>query len=307
MRVVFAGTPEFAGLALQALIEGGQNIVLVLTQPDRPAGRGMRVAQSPVKALALQHSLPLRQPESLKAPGAQDEIRACDPDVMVVAAYGLILPVAVLPLPRLGCVNIHASLLPRWRGAAPIQRSLLAGDEMTGITIMQMDAGLDTGPMLARYPLPIAPSDTAHSLHDRLARLGARAITEVLPLLAELEPQPQSAAAATYATKIAKAEAEIDWSVSALQVERQVRAFNPYPVAQTCHRGTRLRIWRAQVDLSCKPDPGVVVKVSGQGVLVGCGEGGLWLEELQKQAGKRLSSADFLRGYAIEPGERLGA
>jgi methionyl-tRNA formyltransferase len=307
MRVVFAGTPEFAALALAALTQAGHNIVLVLTQPDRPAGRGMRVVPSPVKALALRHSLPLQQPESLKTPAAQEQIRACAADVMVVAAYGLILPAAILALPRLGCLNIHASLLPRWRGAAPIQRALLAGDPSTGISIMQMDAGLDTGPVLARYPLAIAPSDTAQSLHDRLAQLGACAITEVLPRLAELKPQPQCDAAATYAAKIDKAEAQLDWRLSAPLLERQVRAFNPYPVAHTRHRDAPLRIWRARVDPICKGAPGVVTEISERGVLVGCGEGGLLLEELQKQGGKRLPSADFLRGYAIEPGERLGA
>ena len=306
MRVVFAGTPEFAALALAALTQAGHNIVLVLTQPDRPAGRGMRVASSPVKTLALRHSLPLQQPESLKATSAQEEIRACAADVMVVAAYGLILPAAVLALPRLGCLNIHASLLPRWRGAAPIQRALLAGDPSTGISIMQMDTGLDTGSVLARYPLAIGASDTAQSLHDRLARLGARAITEVLPLLGELEPQPQSGAA-TYAAKISKGEADLDWGSSGLLLERRVRAFNPYPVAQTRHRGMQLRIWRASVDRLCRSDPGIVAEISQRGILVGCGEGGLLLEELQKQGGKRLPIAEFLRGYLIEPGERMGA
>jgi len=307
VRLAFAGTPEFAARALAALIDAGHDIALVLTQPDRPAGRGMKARPSAVKVLALQHGLPLAQPESLRDAAARAPVEAAAVELMVVAAYGLILPPAVLEIPRLGCVNIHASLLPRWRGAAPIQRAIAAGDPETGITLMQMDAGLDTGAMLVRHPLGIGPRETAGELHDRLADLGARAIVELLPRLAagEIEAQVQDAALATYAAKIDKAEARIEWSLPATVLDRRIRAFDPFPGAQTERAGQTLKIWRAQPAPGTGV-PGEILAVDARAVRVACGEGALDLVEVQKMGGKRLPIAAFLAGHPLAAGERLG-
>lgn len=308
MRLIFAGTPEFAATALQALSQAGHDIALVLTQPDRPAGRGMRLKPSPVKTLALQLGLPVYQPESLKSEAARQPIADTGCDVMVVAAYGLILPQAVLDLPRLGCVNIHASLLPRWRGAAPIQRAILAGDRETGITLMQMEAGLDTGPILAEARLPIAPDETAGSLHDRLADLGAREIVALLPRLdaGEVTPEPQDDRLAVYADKISKEEARIDWNRPAVQVDRQVRAFNPHPGAWTVLDGEVLKLWRVRCCIG-QGRPGEVLQASRAGIVVACGGEAVQLLEMQKAGGRRVDATAFLAGHGLVPGVVLGA
>lgn len=303
MRLIFAGTPEFAARALQAIMQAGHEVALVLTQPDRPAGRGMQLRHSAVKSVALQHGLPIVQPLTLKDPGTQAQISAVGADLMIVAAYGLILPQAVLDIPRLGCLNIHASLLPRWRGAAPIQRALLAGDAETGITIMQMDVGLDTGAMLLRKNLAISASDSAQTLHDKLAALGATAIVEALNLLPRLSPQAQDNALATYAAKISKEEARLDWARPVAEIERAVRAYNPVPGAFTLRNGETLKLWAAQVE-NAHGTPGIVLAADKDGVVVACGSGALRLTELQRAGGKRLGVAQFLAGVPITPGER---
>lgn len=310
MRVVFAGTPDFARQALQAIVSADFEIPLVLTQPDRPAGRGMKATASPVKEFAVKQGIKVYQPPTLRSAEALEPLHAVKPDVMVVAAYGLILPPDVLNLPRLGCLNIHASLLPRWRGAAPIQRAIMAGDAETGITIMQMDQGLDTGAMLHKASERIRSDDTASSLHDRLAVLGAKSIVEVLERLKTTPIQgiPQDDEAATYAAKLSKAESPIDWARSATEIERQVRAFNPFPVAQTQWGETTLRIWSASVDDSgTVAPPGTVLGTGGGALHVACGEGVLRIAEVQKAGGKRLSMPQFLAGHDILPGTRLGS
>jgi len=306
MRVVFAGTPEFAAQALAAILADGNEVVLVLTQPDRPARRGMSLQASPVKQLALQHGLPVHQPSSLKSEDACQPIIEARPDVMVVAAYGLILPQAALDIPRLGCLNIHASLLPRWRGAAPIQRAILAGDAKTGVTIMRMEAGLDSGPMLLKESLPIADTDTAGTLHDKLAALGARLIVEALPKLerGELPGDIQPEEGVTYAAKLEKAEAALDWRRPALLLDRAVRAFNPFPGATAQMDGQIIKIWRVAA-VPGTGEPGTVLAAGADGIVVACGEGALCLTELQKAGGKRLPAADFLRGFALKPGQRF--
>jgi methionyl-tRNA formyltransferase len=315
MRVIFAGTPEFARTALERLDAAGFTIALVLTQPDRPAGRGMKLQPSPVKQFAADRGIAVAQPRSLRLDGkypqdaqaARDAIAAAQADVMVVAAYGLILPLWVLDAPRLGCLNIHASLLPRWRGAAPIHRAIEAGDAHTGVTIMQMDAGLDTGDMLLAERIAIGPQDTTGSLHDRLAVLGGRLIVEALEIAAcgGLRPQPQPAEGVTYAHKIEKAEAAIDWSMPAQAIERRIRAFDPFPGASGIVRGETVKAWRAEA--RAKPGggavPGTVVAISGGGIAVACGEGELAITELQRAGGKRLPAADFLRGFPLAVGD----
>ena len=304
MRLIFAGTPEFAATALEALLAAGFEVALVLTQPDRPAGRGLRARPSAVKALALAHHLPLAQPASLKEVALQDQLGAIEPAAMVVAAYGLILPAAVLAIPLRGCLNIHASLLPRWRGAAPIQRALLAGDTETGITIMQMDEGLDTGAIVLQEKMPINDADTAETLQTRLAALGARYIVRALhenPL-----PRAQDDAAATYAAKISKAEAAINWSCSARDICRQIRAFNPAPGAVTSLNGAALKIWRAHPAGPAAGPRGTVVSAAAEGIVVAAGDGAVCITELQKAGGKRLSAPAFLAGLALAPGTRLG-
>ncbi len=306
MKLIFAGTPEFAAAALDALLQAGHEIALVLTQPDRPAGRGMKLTASPVKQLALARSLPVSQPLSLKNPEAPAELAAVGAEAMIVAAYGLILPPAVLDAFPRGCLNIHASLLPRWRGAAPIQRAILAGDEQSGITIMQMDPGLDTGAMLLEEAVEIVPGDTAQTLHDKLAEVGGRLIVRALLEIDRLPPRPQDDAGATYAAKLSKQEAAVDWSKSAAEIERAVRAYNPFPVAQTTLGGENLRLWRARPE-GGKGAPGEILEASSEGILVACGEGALRLEEVQKAGGKRLAAAQFLAGNPLRAGDRLGS
>jgi len=306
MRLVFAGTPRFAVPALEALAAAGHELAAVLTQPDRPAGRGLAAAAGPVKQAAQRRGVPVLQPPALKEAAAQTRLAELAPDALVVAAYGLLLPKAVLDIPRLGALNIHASLLPRWRGAAPIERALLAGDPVTGVCIMQMDAGLDTGPVLLREALPITAEDTAGTLHDKLATLGARLLVAALDGLASgtLRPTPQPSEGVTYAAKIEKRETRLDWSRSASEAERQVRAFNPAPGAAARVRGAELKIWRAAV-VAARGAPGEVIAAGADGINVACGDGALRLEELQRAGGRRLPAAAFLRGFPLAPGDRF--
>jgi len=318
MRLIFAGTPEFAQVAMAALHAAGHEIVLVLTQPDRPAGRGMKLQPSPVKQWALQHAVPVAQPRSLRLDGkypedaaaAREALLAAQADAMVVAAYGLILPQWVLDLPPKGCLNIHASLLPRWRGAAPIHRAIEAGDAETGITIMQMDAGLDTGDMLLVRPEPMGSTDTTAVLHDRLAALGGQAIVQALASLDALPHQPQPTEGVTYAHKIEKAEAALDWALPAEVLARRIRAFDPFPgmtVPLPLADGTEtLKLWQAVAEPGASAaEPGTVLGADASGVRVACGQGQLCLTQLQRPGGKRLNAADFLRGCPLQVGQRL--
>ncbi len=305
LRIVYAGTPDFAVPALQALIDSHHDVVAVYTQPDRPAGRGRKLKPSPVKTVALAHDIPVEQPEKLRDAQIQATMAGYRPDLMVVAAYGIILPAAVLDIPRLGCLNIHASLLPRWRGAAPIQRAILAGDAVTGVTIMQMDAGLDTGDMLLKREVAIEPGMTAQRLHDRLAEVGGPALLETIDglLAGTIAPEPQDDAAANYAGKLSKDEAAIDWSRPAEAIARQVCAFNPWPVAQTLRGGEPLRIWEARA-VAGQGEPGQVVAESGEGIDIACGDGLLRVTRLQLPGGKPLAARDFLNGRSLA-GETL--
>ncbi len=305
MKLVFAGTPEFAAVSLAALLAARHEVTLVLTQPDRAAGRGLRPHPSAVKRLALEHGLTVAQPATLKDPTVAQSLADAGPQAMVVAAYGLILPPALLAIPARGCIHVHASLLPRWRGAAPIHRALLAGDRETGVTIMQMDAGLDTGAMLLQRAIPIAAADTTGTLHDKLAALGAELLIEALA--ANPAPRAQDAAAATYAPRIDKREAEIDWTRPAAQIGRQVRAFDPAPGAQTRLDGTTLKIWRAQVEPVGAGAPGTVTAAGPDGIVIACGAQALRVTELQRAGGKRLPAQAFLAGHRIERGARLEA
>ena len=327
MRLIFAGTPEFARMALAALHAAGHQIALVLTQPDRAAGRGLQLQPSAVKQYALQHGLPLAQPRGLRLDGrfAQDAaiaanaIRQAQADAIVVAAYGLILPQHVLDLPARGCLNIHASLLPRWRGAAPIQRAIEAGDTETGIGIMQMDAGLDTGDVLLEQALPIMGDDTAGSLHDRLAMLGGALIVRALALAeaGALPPTPQPPTGITYAAKIDKRDAALHWAaLDATQIERRIRAFDPQPGVATRLGDAPLKLWRAQVEPAAAPPgtaPGTVLRADAGGIRVMCGGAAgsgpsvLCITELQRPGGKRLAAADFLRGVPVAPGAVLAS
>jgi methionyl-tRNA formyltransferase len=309
LGVVFAGTPEFAVPPLEAIAASTHRLLAVYTQPDRRAGRGLRLEPSPVKRAALERELPVEQPATLKDGEAAARLAAYAPDVMVVVAYGLLLPQAVLDVPRLGCLNIHASLLPRWRGAAPIQRAILAGDAVTGITIMRMEAGLDTGPMLCCEAVPIGEHDTGATLHERLAAVGARLVVAALDDLAAGRARltEQDAAAATYARKLDKAEALIDWRLPAGEIERRVRAFNPWPVAETRLGGVQLRIWRARVASAPPgPAPGTVIATGEDGIVVMTGSDALVIERLQRAGKRPVSAAEFLRAEALD-GVRLGA
>ena len=304
MKLIFAGTPEFAATALAALIAAGHEIVLVLTQPDRPAGRGLKLVPSAVKIIAQKQMLKVEQPLTFKHADAHALIAAANADAMIVAAYGLILPQAILVIPRLGCINIHASLLPRWRGAAPIQRAILAGDAETGVTIMQMDEGLDTGDMLLKRNITIGEHETAGDLHDRLAALGAELMVEALNNLPA--PVAQDNSLATYAAKISKDEARIDWHEDAALVARKVRAYNPYPGALTTLDGERLKIWRARVASQGNGAPGAVCESAPGELLIACGQGAIDVQELQRAGGKRMSAASFLAGTTLARGTCLG-
>lgn len=321
MRIGFAGTPEFASVAMQALLDAGHQVHLVLTQPDRPAGRGMKLQASPVKQLALAHGIAVCQPRSLRLDGAyaqeaaqaQAVLQEAALDVLIVAAYGLILPQWVLDLPTHGCLNIHASLLPRWRGAAPIHRAIEAGDAQTGITIMQMDEGLDTGDMLSVQAMPIAQEASTATLHDALASMGGEMIVQALQSVqaGTLQPVKQPQEGVCYAHKISKSESAIDWSQSAEVIARKVRAFDPFPVAQTLWQGQAVKVWRAQVVAAQAPTgaaPGTVVHVGKDGIDVQCGCGALLrLSELQRAGGKRLPVAQWLNGVALEVGSQFEA
>ena len=317
MRVGFAGTPEFARVALEAVHAAGFEVPLVLTQPDRPAGRGLKLLPSPVKAFAQANGIPVAQPRSLRLDGkhpgdaaaARQALVDARVDVLVVAAYGLILPQWVLDVPRLGCLNIHGSLLPRWRGAAPIHRAIEAGDAQTGITIMQMDAGLDTGAMLLAQAVPIGPDDSTARLHDRLAALGGQLIVQALHRAeaGALTPTPQPAEGVSYAHKVEKSEALVDWHRPAAQIAARIRAFDPFPGAVSTIGGETVKLWAARASAAANSAaPGTVVAASSAGIAVATGDGTVTLTELQRAGGKRLPAADFLRGFSIEPGQAFG-
>ena len=309
LRIIFAGTPDFAARHLQALIQSEHQIVGVYSQPDRPAGRGKKLKASEVKALALEHNLPVFQPQSLKNDEALAELTSLNADIMIVVAYGLILPKAILEAPRLGCLNVHGSILPRWRGAAPIQRAIWAGDEQTGVTIMQMDEGLDTGDMLHISRCPISTTETSASLYTKLAELGPDALIETINKLAngEITPEPQNDELANYAKKLSKEEADIDWSMSALQIERNIRSFNPWPMCFTQMGGQTVKIYQAQVVLQ-SGDPGQILSSDKNGVVVACGEHALCITQLQPQGKKPMAINDFLNGRSdwVTPGTILG-
>ena len=320
MRLIFAGTPEFARVALAQLHAAGHEIALVLTQPDRPAGRGLKLQASAVKQLALTHGIPVAQPRSLRLDGkfpdeaaqARAAIQAAQADAMVVAAYGLILPQWVLDSFKHGCLNIHASLLPRWRGAAPIHRAIEAGDTQTGVTVMQMDAGLDTGDMLLVEMLPIAPDDSTASLHDKLADLGGRMMVDALKRVqaGDLHAVQQPSEGVSYAHKIEKREAAIDWSQPAQTIERRIRAFNPFPGASTVRKGEAIKLWRSEIDSCLRTETkefGTVLSLNDAGISVQCGAGVLRLTELQRAGGKRMTAAEFLHGFALSVGDVLDA
>ena len=306
MKLVFAGTPEFARASLEALVASGRKPVAVYTQPDRPAGRGKKLTASPVKHFALEHGIPVYQPVTLRDDAAVEELRALQPDLLVVAAYGLILPQAVLDIPTHGCINVHASILPRWRGAAPIQAAILAGDDETGISLMRMTAGLDCGPVFHVADITIGDEETAGELHDRLAALGARVLVEQLEniVMGRLEAVEQDDSLVTYAPKIDKQDAEIDWSLPAAEIARRVRAYNPFPGAFTHDRETRLKIWRAR-PTDGSGDPGQVLQCDSDAIVVACGEGALRLDELQLPGKRRAPTHEFA-GQTDLSGRRLG-
>ena len=302
LNIVFAGTPEFSVPALDALHSSGHRVSLVLTQPDRPAGRGRKPSPGPVKMRARDLGLAIAQPESLRTEDVARDLRDLQPDMMVVVAYGLIVPRRVLAIPRLGCINIHASLLPRWRGAAPIQRAILAGDTRTGVCIMQMDAGLDTGPVWLREKLDITDEDTGGSLHDKLAAIGAGALLRALPVIlaGQSGPVPQTTEGACYADKLDKAEARIDWTDTAAAIWLRIRAFNPWPVAETLYQGQRLRIWSAQPESGCSDAaPGSVVASDKNGVVIATGEGMLRLLQVQMPGRRPVTAREFAGAHAL--------
>jgi methionyl-tRNA formyltransferase len=316
MRIIYAGTPEFAVPALQGLMDAGHEIVMVLTQPDRPSGRGMQLKASPVKQLALRHGLQVFQPESLKPAEVQAEIAATNADVLIVAAYGLIIPTAVLNIPKVGCYNIHGSLLPRWRGAAPIHRAILAGDTETGVTIMEVVPKLDAGNMISKWAVPITEADTTQTLHDAISREGARLMVEATQQLqstGQLASEVQDESLVTYAHKLEKSESAIDWAQSAVQLSRQVRAFNPFPVATAKFKDQVCKLWFAQVAQSDDglPEPvlalaqaaGTIVHI--QPLIVACGDGALEIQELQMPGGKRQTAQQFVHGQHVQVGDRF--
>lgn len=310
LRIIFAGTPDFAARHLDALLSSGHQVVGVFTQPDRPAGRGKKLMPSPVKVLAEEKGLPVFQPVSLRPQENQQLVADLHADVMVVVAYGLILPKAVLDMPRLGCINVHGSLLPRWRGAAPIQRSLWAGDAETGVTIMQMDVGLDTGDMLHKLSCPIDADDTSTSLYDKLAELGPQGLLHTLQLLATgtAQPEVQDESLVTYAEKLSKEEARVDWTLSAVQLERCIRAFNPWPMSYIIIDEQPVKIWQATViDKPASAEPGTILEANRQGIQVATGDGILNLISLQPAGKKAMSAQDLLnsRREWFEPGNRL--
>ena len=309
LRIIFAGTPDFAARHLQALINSEHQIVGVYSQPDRPAGRGKKLKASEVKALALEHDLPVFQPQSLKTDDALEELSSLNADIMIVVAYGLILPKAILDAPRLGCLNVHGSILPRWRGAAPIQRAIWAGDQQTGVTIMQMDEGLDTGDMLHISRCPIDSTETSASLYAKLAELGPDALIDTINRLAngDITPEPQNDADANYAKKLSKDEANIDWSMDAEQIERNIRAFNPWPVCFTQMRGNTVKIYQANV-VEQSGAAGTVLASDKNGIVVACGKHALSISELQPQGKKPMAINDFLNGRSdwVTPGTVLG-
>ncbi len=308
MNLIFAGTPAFAVPALEALLRAGHRILAVYTQPDRPAGRGRKLVASPVKQCAQAHGIEIRQPEKIS--GEEKNIRVDAPDAMIVIAYGLLLPPAVLAIPRLGCINVHASLLPRWRGAAPIPRAIEAGDTETGVSIMQMEAGLDTGPVLAEARTLIHETDTAQTLHDRLAQRGAETLVTAIESLlrSAIVPQPQAVTGVCYAKKLRKEEALLDWTQPVTMLHRKIRALNPWPVASTTWRGKTLRLWEVgplgETSAQCKP--GTVMQTDAAGIRVQTGNGSLTLTRLQAEGGKILAAADFLNGHKLAVGDQLG-
>lgn len=312
MRLVFAGTPDFAVPTLECLLNSRHEVLAVYTQPDRPAGRGRKLTPSPIKLLAQRYQIPVRQPETLRSELAISELEDLKPDIIIVVAYGLILPQSVLSIPTYGCLNVHASLLPRWRGAAPIQRAILAGDQQSGVTIMQMDAGLDTGDMLKQSSLPITSEMTAQELHDELARKGASDLLEVVNQIAGGGPPEclkQESEAATYAAKLSKKEAVIDWSEAGVSILRKIKAFNPWPVAHTILRGRVLRVWDAeQIEQEHSAQPGTLLSISSGKMIIACGQGALALTEIQPEGKKRMSSLAYLnaRKDDIKPGLILG-
>jgi len=309
LKIIFAGTPDFSVACLQALLDAGHEVVAVYCQPDRPAGRGRKLQSGPVKSCAEANGLTVFQPLSLKEEAAQAELAALQADLMVVVAYGLILPQAVLETPRYGCINVHASLLPKWRGAAPIQRCIEAGDTQTGVTIMQMDAGLDTGDMLYKTRVEISPQMTGGELHDRLASDGAAALVATIAQIPDaLQPEPQDDSLASYAHKLSKAEAAIDWSRTSDEIHNQVRAFNPWPVCWTTHQGKRLRIWSTKPQAG-QATAGEIIAADTNGLVVGCGENLLSIQRLQAEGSKPMSIAEFANGHDLSAwiGQRLGA
>lgn len=314
LKVIFAGTPDFAASSLAAVLSSHHQVAAVYTQPDRKAGRGKKISMSPVKELALQHDIAVEQPVNFKTEESLNQLASYQADVMIVVAYGLLLPQSVLDIPRLGCINVHASLLPRWRGAAPIQRAIQAGDAESGVTIMQMEAGLDTGPMLLTASLPITEQDTGSSLHDKLAEQGAQLLVEALDKLADnqLSPTPQDGSLATYAHKLSKAEAQLDWQQSAQELVRTIRAFNSWPVAYSLIDENTVRIWQATVQHNpSNSKPGTILKTDGNGILVACGQDSLLLTELQLPGSRAMTAKDLLNApknqHLFAPGHQFAS